>query len=81
MMADFFYYFSSIENNNGNLYIKPENEEFETFVNGELLTHKKQIFNGDRVVIGGSHYFRISNPNCSHRLQETVSFVYTILVK
>lgn len=66
--------FSSIENVNGNLFIKPEeNEEFETFVNGELLTEKKQIFNGDRVVIGGSHYFRISNPNCSHRLQETVS--------
>lgn len=33
------------------------------------------MFNGDRVVIGGSHYFRISNPNCSNRLNETVSFL------
>ncbi|KAJ6648363.1 Kinesin-like protein KIF14 [Pseudolycoriella hygida] len=60
-----------IENHEGKLHIVPGNAEFETFVNGELLTEKRQIFNGDRVVIGGSHYFRVSNPNCSHRLPES----------
>lgn len=59
--------FSSIENRNGVLFIKPESTEFETFVNGELILESRQIFHGDRVVIGGSHYFRISNPTCPNR--------------
>lgn len=29
-----------------------------------MLDDRKQIFHGDRVVIGGSHYFWVSNPDC-----------------
>lgn len=39
----------------------------DTFVNGELVSAKRQIYHGDRVVIGGSHYFRVSNPDCPNR--------------
>lgn len=38
-------------------------------MNGDLLTDERQIYHGDRVVIGGSHYFRISNPDCPKRTQ------------
>lgn len=46
--------------------------ECETFVNGELIDGERQIYHGDRIVIGGSHYFRISNPQCSRRAQTDV---------
>lgn len=51
----------------GKLYVSPGSEDFETYVNGELLLQRRQLFHGDRLVIGGSHYFRISNPFCSQR--------------
>ncbi|XP_037712311.1 kinesin-like protein KIF14 isoform X1 [Drosophila subpulchrella] len=51
----------------GKLYVIPGSEDFETYVNGELLQDRRQLFHGDRLVIGGSHYFRISNPFCSQR--------------
>lgn len=51
----------------GKLYVTPGSEDFETYVNGELLQQRRQLFHGDRLVIGGSHYFRISNPFCSQR--------------
>lgn len=46
-------------------------DEFETFVNGEVIRAEKRIYNGDRVVIGGSHYFRVNNPHCSKRFSAT----------
>lgn len=52
--------------------ITPESIEFETFVNGEVIDEPKQIFHGDRVVVGGSHYFRISNPTCPNRSKTPV---------
>lgn len=36
------------------------------------MESQRQIFHGDRVVIGGSHYFRISNPNCPYRSKNPV---------
>lgn len=53
------------------MFIQPNNDECETYVNGELITAEHQIFHGDRVVIGGSHYFRVSNPECPNRLKST----------
>lgn len=47
-------------------------EEWMTFVNGELIHGERQIFHGDRIVIGGSHYFRVSNPECLHRAQTDI---------
>lgn len=64
---NFVYFPSQIENKRGKLYIRPDSDECETFVNGELITCERQIYHGDRVVIGGSHYFRISNPECPKR--------------
>lgn len=64
---------SSIDNRNGKLTLIPENTEFETFVNGEMVYDKIQLFHGDRLVIGGSHYFRISNPDCPNRSKNMVS--------
>lgn len=74
MIFNLFFPYSSIENVRGDLYISPQNDEFETFVNGEVIGERTQIFNGDRVVIGGSHFFRINNPHCSRRSSETVGF-------
>lgn len=47
-------------------------DDGETFVNGELINNDRQIYHGDRIVIGGSHYFRVSNPDCSRRVQTDV---------
>uniref|UniRef100_A0A4Y0BGG1 Kinesin motor domain-containing protein n=1 Tax=Anopheles funestus TaxID=62324 RepID=A0A4Y0BGG1_ANOFN len=58
----------SIENKNGKLFLLPEaSTEYETFVNGELIVERRQLFHGDRLVIGGSHYFRVSNPLCPNK--------------
>lgn len=40
-------------------------DDCETFVNGELIDGEREIYHGDRIVIGGSHYFRVSKPECS----------------
>ncbi|XP_055634396.1 kinesin-like protein KIF14 [Toxorhynchites rutilus septentrionalis] len=61
----------SIENKNGKLHITPEDsDQYETFVNGELVRERRQLFHNDRVVIGGSHYFRVSNPLCPKRSKQ-----------
>ncbi|XP_004521462.1 kinesin-like protein KIF14 isoform X2 [Ceratitis capitata] len=59
------YHHCIIENDNGELYITPQNEDFETYLNGDLVTKRQKMFHGDRLVIGGTHYFRVSNPFCS----------------
>lgn len=65
------FFFSQIENRRGKLFIEPDTDESETYVNGELITGERQIYHGDRVVIGGSHYFRVSNPDCPNRTKNT----------
>uniref|UniRef100_A0A1B0CP98 Kinesin-like protein n=1 Tax=Lutzomyia longipalpis TaxID=7200 RepID=A0A1B0CP98_LUTLO len=62
----------SIENNAGCLSLKPISQESDTFINGQLIDKEMQLHHGDRVVIGGSHYFRVSNPLESGRQGETV---------
>ncbi|XP_046414438.1 kinesin-like protein KIF14 isoform X3 [Neodiprion fabricii] len=52
---------NTIENNNGKLTLSPEMEG-DTYVNGQVVTGKVYLKNGDRLVIGGNHYFRVCNP-------------------
>lgn len=61
-----FYCCSKIENVNNELFVIPESEDFETYLNGELVKSKKKMLHGDRLVIGGSHFFRVSNPFCTN---------------
>ncbi|OAD61345.1 Kinesin-like protein KIF14 [Eufriesea mexicana] len=51
----------TIENNNGKLTLSSEMEG-DTFVNGQVVTGKVILKHGDRLVIGGNHYFKVSNP-------------------
>ncbi|XP_001660806.2 kinesin-like protein KIF14 [Aedes aegypti] len=63
----------SIENRNGKLFLSPEDaDQYETFVNGELVRERRQLLHNDRVVIGGSHYFRVSNPLCPNRSKQII---------
>uniref|UniRef100_A0A1A9ZR41 Kinesin-like protein n=1 Tax=Glossina pallidipes TaxID=7398 RepID=A0A1A9ZR41_GLOPL len=65
----------TIKNDGGRLYVIPECEHFETHLNGELVTHKSEIFHGDRLILGGCHYFRVSNPFCSSKgLKQVVDY-------
>lgn len=41
---------------------------------------KQEVLNGDRLVIGGSHYFRISNPRCSKNKKDMVTFLVQIKI-
>ncbi|XP_058061292.1 kinesin-like protein KIF14 [Anopheles bellator] len=62
-----------IENKHGKLFLLPEkNSEYETFINGELVQERRQLFHGDRLVIGGSHYFRVSNPLCPNKSNQVM---------
>ncbi|XP_012280682.1 kinesin-like protein KIF14 [Orussus abietinus] len=51
----------TIENKNGKVILSPE-EEADTFVNGQRVAGRTLLNHGDRLVIGGNHYFKISNP-------------------
>ncbi|XP_049317707.1 kinesin-like protein KIF14 [Bactrocera dorsalis] len=66
------YHHCIIENIRGELFIIPQNDDFETYLNGDLVTERKKMFHGDRLVIGGTHYFRISNPFCCQRNKNLV---------
>ncbi|XP_068599631.1 kinesin-like protein KIF14 [Brachionichthys hirsutus] len=37
-------------------------ENAKTFVNGSLLSHSTVLHHGDRVILGGDHYFRFNHP-------------------
>ncbi|XP_068175733.1 kinesin-like protein KIF14 [Antennarius striatus] len=37
-------------------------ENAKTFVNGNLLSHSTVLHHGDRVILGGDHYFRFNHP-------------------
>ncbi|PSN43439.1 hypothetical protein C0J52_02647 [Blattella germanica] len=52
----------SIENSGGKLTLIPA-PGAETFVNGEAVKGRTRLGHSDRLVIGGNHYFRVSNPN------------------
>ncbi|XP_034190005.2 kinesin family member nebbish isoform X1 [Osmia lignaria lignaria] len=51
----------TIENNNGKLTLSSEMEG-DTYVNGQVVTGKVALKHGDRLVIGGNHYFKVLNP-------------------
>uniref|UniRef100_A0A1B0C2G2 Kinesin motor domain-containing protein n=1 Tax=Glossina palpalis gambiensis TaxID=67801 RepID=A0A1B0C2G2_9MUSC len=65
----------AIENDGGRLYVIPGSDHFETYLNGELVTCKSEMFHADRLILGGSHYFRISNPFCSSKgLKQVIDY-------
>ncbi|XP_066582753.1 kinesin-like protein KIF14 isoform X3 [Prorops nasuta] len=51
----------TIENKNGQLILSPESNA-DTYVNGQAVMGKVVLKHGDRLVIGGNHYFKVSNP-------------------
>ncbi|KAL6422349.1 hypothetical protein ACFW04_010595 [Cataglyphis niger] len=51
----------SIENKGGKLILTPEMDG-DTYVNGQIITGKIILKHGDRLVIGGNHYFKVLNP-------------------
>ncbi|XP_076281129.1 kinesin family member nebbish isoform X2 [Lasioglossum baleicum] len=55
----------TIQNNNGKLLLSSEMDG-DTFVNGQIVTGKVVLKHGDRLVIGGNHYFKVSNPHDGH---------------
>ncbi|XP_043259230.1 kinesin-like protein KIF14 [Colletes gigas] len=52
----------TIENNNGKLVLSSE-VDGDTYVNGQIITGKVILKHGDRLVIGGNHYFKVLNPH------------------
>jgi hypothetical protein len=51
-----------IKNEKGTVTISPSDEAAQTFVNGNLITSATVLHHGDRVVVGGDHYFRFNHP-------------------
>ncbi|XP_014613284.1 PREDICTED: kinesin-like protein KIF14 [Polistes canadensis] len=52
----------TIENKNGKLMLVPEMNG-DTYVNGQVISGKIHLRHGDRLVIGGNHYFKVCNPH------------------
>ncbi|XP_048508328.1 kinesin-like protein KIF14 isoform X3 [Athalia rosae] len=52
---------NTIENNNGKLTLRAE-VQGDTYVNGQVVAGKVLLKHGDRLVIGGNHYFRVCDP-------------------
>ncbi|KZC09567.1 PREDICTED: kinesin-like protein KIF14 [Dufourea novaeangliae] len=52
----------TIENSSGKLTLSSEMDG-DTYVNGQIVTGKVVLKHGDRLVIGGNHYFKVSNPH------------------
>ncbi|XP_056132828.1 kinesin-like protein KIF14 [Lampris incognitus] len=50
-----------ISNINGTVDITPM-ESAKTFVNGHLISESTVLHHGDRVILGGDHYFRFNHP-------------------
>ena len=44
----------------------------ETYVNGQLVTSSVSLSHGDRVIIGGSHYFHLHHPKSAQSSQKKV---------
>ncbi|XP_011304411.1 kinesin-like protein KIF14 [Fopius arisanus] len=51
----------TIENNDGQLTLRPE-ENSDTYVNGQIVRNEISLKHGDRLVVGGNHYFKVCNP-------------------
>ncbi|KAL5267510.1 hypothetical protein ACHWQZ_G004519 [Mnemiopsis leidyi] len=51
-----------LENRGGRVYLKQWEAEATVFVNGQLLIGEVTLNHGDRVIFGGSHYFRFTAP-------------------
>ncbi|XP_020282202.1 kinesin-like protein KIF14 isoform X2 [Pseudomyrmex gracilis] len=51
-----------IENNGGKLILIPE-KTADTYVNGQIISGKIILNHGDRLIIGGNHYFKVLNPH------------------
>jgi kinesin family member 14 len=49
-----------------NYYIEQMDKNYVTYLNGEVIDGNKkifrQLFHGDRIIFGGSHFFRFNNP-------------------
>ncbi|XP_076685162.1 kinesin family member nebbish isoform X2 [Andrena cerasifolii] len=52
----------TIENSGGRLTLSSEMDG-DTYVNGQIVTGKVTLKHGDRLVIGGNHYFKLLNPH------------------
>ncbi|XP_035379163.1 kinesin-like protein KIF14 [Electrophorus electricus] len=50
-----------ISNTNGTVSIMPM-DNAKTFVNGNLVSEATVLHHGDRVILGGDHYFRFNHP-------------------
>ncbi|XP_014214320.1 kinesin-like protein KIF14 isoform X2 [Copidosoma floridanum] len=50
----------TIENDHGKLILYPE-PDAENYLNGEMVRGRVQLNHGDRLCIGGNHYFKICN--------------------
>ncbi|GLH01289.1 Kinesin-like protein unc-104 [Gryllus bimaculatus] len=51
----------TIQNLGGSLSLIPGSDG-QTFVNGKMVNIQTSLHHGDRVVIGGNHYFRVNHP-------------------
>ena len=43
-------------------YIEKVDGNYVTYINGEDALERRELFHGDRIIFGGSHYFRFNNP-------------------
>lgn len=52
------------ESDSESFYLEQLDENYETFLNGEVIKNSQRYLlnHGDRIIVGGSHFFRFNNP-------------------
>eukprot|EP00116_Pleurobrachia_bachei_P003707 sb/3463969/ len=73
---------SKLENKEGTVYLKPWTRDADVYVNGEQILGETSLKHGDRVILGGSQYFRFTAVPGSrivlqdNKLRESVDYDY-----
>lgn len=63
---------SGIDYMDGELKVFPISTRYQTHVNGELIKKTTRLRNGDRLVIGETHFLQVSNPKDSTEFVEVL---------
>jgi hypothetical protein len=64
------------ENQVLNYYIEQLDTNYVTYLNGEVIDFKKnnrKLYHGDRIIFGGSHFFRFNNPLSNNSSKQSIS--------
>ena len=70
------------KNENNHFFIEQLDANYLTYVNGDVLNNNQpvRLGHGDRIIFGGSHFFRFNNPSANTEKMSSSQYVLSSLV-